>query len=209
MDDPARAALRRATDASHMRLHAHPAFVALLKGTLSRTNYAELLLRLLGFHSSAETEIARYDHHPLMAWRRRGLRPARSALIGRDLTFLGFDHAAIGSAADAGPPLPFVDNLEAALGCAWVVEGSSLGGAVLGRRLEAVLGSSGSGHGGAFFATGPDHPERWTGCCAAVERCGTNASGYVRMEAASVATFEALEAWLKPPLGPSAVNGAR
>ena len=122
----------------------------------------------------------------------------RSVQIEKDLAFLRFDKTTIESAGDAEALLPVIDSPEAALGSAWVVEGSSLGGALLGRKLEAVLGSAGPEHGGAFFGPAKDGLDRWNACCAAVELCGTDTPQYTALETASIATFDAFEAWLKP-----------
>ncbi len=190
-----RTTLRRITASAHGRLHAHPDFVGLQEGKLSRKDYAELLLRLLGLHAPIEEQLTRYDHDRVMAWRSSGSTPSRPTRLRMDLAYLGFGSASIAAAARADTLLPVIDCPAAALGCAWVVEGSSLGGAVLGQKLIAILGSTGAKHGGAFLSSIPEQADRWRGCCAAVELCGSDALGRTTLENASVATFDAFEAW--------------
>jgi heme oxygenase len=189
--------LRHATEAAHRNLHGHPAFAALLRGELSRHGYAQLLLRLLGLHAPIDRQLRRHDGHSLMAWRRIGAEPSRLSRLRQDLAVLGYGLDALAAApyADAAI-LPPMDDIAAALGCAWVVEGSALGGEVLSRQLGAILGATRAG--GRFLAFQPQQPERWRQCCAAIEDCGIDEQRRAAMVAAAVATFAAVETWLRP-----------
>ncbi|MGE0222672.1 MAG: biliverdin-producing heme oxygenase [Acetobacteraceae bacterium] len=193
--------LRNATDAAHRALHGHPAFAALLRGNLSRDGYARLLSRLLGLHDPIERRLRCHDAHPLMAWRRIGAESPRPSRLRQDLSALGIDADALALVpmADAAI-LPATDNIAAALGCAWVVEGSAMGGVVLSRHVAAIVG--GPGGGDSFFSSQPHNKERWRQCCAAVEQCGSGTRNRAIMVAAAIATFAAFQTWLIPDKSP-------
>jgi heme oxygenase len=180
-------------------LQAQPQFAALLRGTLLPKDYRRLLLRLFGLHAPIEARIARHDGEVLMGWRKIGAVPGWPARLRSDLSFLGVDQAAIDDAPSAATLLPVLDNAAAALGCAWVVEGSALGGRVMSRRLNAILGTAGAGGAGTFLATQPGQSDRWIGCCAAVEACGADPRHHIDMRNAAVAVFDVFERWLTDP----------
>lgn len=186
----ARALLRDATAGIHARLHAVPAFEALAAGRLSLAGYAELLHRLLGFHVAVEAALAAAP--PLRPYGIDLAERRRSAALRADLATLG--------RPEAGPlaPLPPLGTAARALGCLYVVEGSTLGGRQLARGLDHLL-PAGAVAGRAFLlGHGPRHGAMWQACCAAIETCGTEPGGLAGMVAAATETFAAFEAWFVP-----------
>lgn len=186
--------LREATAEVHARLHRVPVFEALAAGHLSLAAYAALLHRLLGFHAAVEAALAAAP----------SLRPygidlaerCRSDALRADLATLG--------APGAGPlaPLPSLGTAARALGCLYVVEGSTLGGRQLARGLDHLL-PAGAVAGRAFLlGHGPRHGAMWQACCAAIEACGAEPGGLDGMAAAARETFAAFEAWFAPATGP-------
>ncbi len=200
--NPARLSLRLATAAVHDRLHAQPEFAALLRGALSPEGYARLLLRLLGLHAPIEEQLARHDNEPLMAWRKIGEPRSRPARLRSDLAFLGIDQATIDAAPRADALLTGLDNPAAALGCAWVVEGSALGGRVLSLHLNTILGPARAEEAGTFFAFQPGQSNRWIGCCEAVEACGADPLRRASMVTTASAVFDLFEHWRTDPSSP-------
>lgn len=194
--DTARRTLRVATKPAHERLHTNAAFAALLRGELTRPAYQQLLGRLLGLHEPVEERLARNSADPLFAWRSAGATVSRAALLRADLAALGRAHPTIKAIPRGDALLPPLDDPASALGCAWVVEGSALGGRVMSSRVDAMLRIGQSDGGGSFFALDPGQPDRWRGCCDAVERCGAEPDGLAVMTHAAVATFTAFETWL-------------
>ncbi len=116
-----------------------------------------------------------------------------------DLTCLGVDQCDIDAAPRVDALLPSLDDPAAALGCAWVVEGSGLGGRVLSLRLAAILGAGRAADAGTFLGWQPLQSQRWSGCCAAVEACGADPLRHATMVAAAVAIFDIFEGWLMAP----------
>ncbi len=179
--------LRHATDASHQRLHLDPAMRDLFAGNLDVAAYARLLRRSLALHEPIERALERHDSSPLFAWRLAWPPPRRAALLRADLV-------ALGQAATAPAlPVPRFDTAAAALGCAWVVEGSALGARLIWRRLQDqphLAAASG------FFAADPDQPRRWAACCDALESGAADAAFRAEALAGAQATFAAFEAGL-------------
>jgi heme oxygenase len=196
-DRSPRDSLRHATDAAHRRLHEHREFAALLRGDLSRTSYRRLLFGLLGLHAPIEQRLAPHDAHPWLAWRAAGGTP-RSRRLRHDLAALGVDDAAIDAAPEAGALLPRLDDPAAALGCAWVIEGSALGAKVMAARLDTMLGADAAAC-GTFFRAEPQQTQQWRACCDSVAACGADAARRDAMLAAAEATFDAFAVWLDPP----------
>lgn len=127
---PVRLRLREATRASHDRVEGE---LRLLDGSLTPHRYREVLGRFYGYYAVLEPA--------LDAWHRReGLLdwPARRKLhlLAADLGELGW-----GGPATADLPLcaevPAIRSSGEALGALYVVEGATLGGAVIARRLRA------------------------------------------------------------------------
>jgi heme oxygenase len=195
-----RAALRRATQHAHGRLHAQPQFAALLRGELSRPAYAALLLRLLGLHAPIEARLAEHAGSRWLAWTEAAPGQNRAARLARDLRALGVGAAEIAAAPMAGAMLPPLVHPAAALGCAWVVEGSALGGAVLARRVATAPDLGGSDAGSFFRASDrrsrDEQALRWLACCRALEECGTLPGHFTAMRDAAQAIFDAFERWL-------------
>jgi heme oxygenase len=197
-----RAALRHLTQPAHDRLHAQPQFAALLRGDLRRPAYAALLLRLLGLHAPIEAGLARHAQSRWLGWAAAAPGLTRAARLTRDLRALGLEAAEIEAAPMADAVLPPLAHPAAALGCAWVVEGSALGGAVLAARLAATPGLAGTACGSFFGGVdGQDsgvQAARWRACGRAVEDCGAAPGQWVALRDAAVATFDAFETWLGP-----------
>lgn len=188
----ARTLLREATAEVHARLHAVPAFEALAAGRLSLATYVALLQRLLGFHGAVEAALAAAP--PLQPYGIELAERRRSEALRIDLASLG--------AADTTPlaPLPSLGSAARALGCLYVVEGSTLGGRQLARGLDHLL-PAGTAAGRAFLlGHGPRHGAMWQSCCAAIETCGEEPGSLAAMATAATETFAAFEAWFAPIL---------
>ena len=194
----AREALRSATGAAHLRLHAIPAFHALAEGRLPRDDYAALLQRSLGFHAALEARLAeapRLSAYGIDLEARR-----RTPLLRADLAWLGVPDR-VGMAELA--PFP---NAEAALGGLYVAEGSTLGGRLLSRGLDGILPPGLEGR-RFLLGHGERHARMWRDCCAAIERGGATEAGRSAMIGGAIATFCAFEAWFSAADRPE--SGAR
>jgi heme oxygenase len=193
--DGVRSRLAASTKAMHLRLHESAAFAGLMRGHLDRAGYVRLLQHLHGLHALADSRIAPFDDHPALAWRRRS--PAdRPSLLRDDLA--SFGQAPMPDQALAGSLRRFDTAIEA-LGCAWVIEGSSLGGRVMAGMAERLLGGR---SGIAFFQGSVTQGERWRACCDAIEAFGGQSGNFAIMENAAAHTFAAFESFLCAPRPP-------
>jgi heme oxygenase len=142
--------LRRATEDAHQTIDSDMRRGDWLS---SPSSYAAFLCRTLRFNRIVEAAVAP------VAQRIEGLGYAdrrRSPLLERDLSALA--RAGVFPILEEEhsvqvPPL-VIDGPGAALGCLYVIEGSTLGGTVLARWIESRLGYDG-GFGAVSFAARP------------------------------------------------------
>ena len=160
--------LKAATAAQHERLERRVDIVARVR---SRDAYRELLERFYGFYRPLE---ARLEPFALPV-------TPKLPLLVTDLAELGADPERLPLARR----VPAVGSLREALGVSYVLEGATLGGAVIAKLARAELGV-----GAAFFgAYGRDVARRWRAFGTVVEEHGAES-------AAAVACFEDMEAWV-------------
>ena len=159
--------LKAATTVHHERLERR---VDIERHLRSRDAYRALLERFYGFHRPIEAVLAPFA----------GAFTPRHPLLAQDITALGGEVANLPMATR----LPEVHSVRDALGVLYVLEGSALGGAVIGRMVERELGIPST-----YFAR-RGIAARWRAFGAHVERHAPAS------DRAAVATFEDMERWL-------------
>jgi heme oxygenase len=180
-------ALREGTRATHERIESVTAMRCLLAPDLSSGEYVTILRAMHAFRSAMQVHLA--PHLPHIS---ENTEPNLGILtaIAEDLAWFG----------SALPP-PYDGSLcladaKAALGALYVVEGSALGGRVIGRAVAQSLGVS-PGRGGSFFCgpTADAARQRWLAFCATLKRAGEglNQEGVTCVVAGADATFCYLE----------------
>jgi heme oxygenase len=128
-----------------------------------------------------------------------GLDPAarrKGHLVAADLAALGVDAPGLARCGH----LPATRPLARAVGCIYVVEGQTLGGRVLLRRLAARLDID-RGRGASFLdAYAGRTAERWRELAASLEAFGCRAPGEVStVVAGALEAFDRISAWLERP----------
>lgn len=188
----AMAQLRSATWPSHQRLEKRIDFAARIA---SRAAYRAHLGQLWGFHAALEPRIARCLAAPLLddLDERRKL-----PMLERDLVALGMPMAEV-AALPLCPGAPECDEGASAFGCAYVLEGATLGGRTLLPALRARLGLAEGGGADYLASYGDAVDARWDRFGAALERCCRGPHELARAAHAASATFAALEHWLCGP----------
>jgi heme oxygenase (biliverdin-IX-beta and delta-forming) len=177
--------LRRETLPDH---NAVEQSVPLMNEELDVGTYVSYLLKLHGMIAAWEEWAARNAPvwiQPLLAARQRG------QLLMLDLTWFG-----AASCGEARPTLPAMTDAAGLLGAMYVMEGSTLGGQLIARHVERVLGLT-AGQGNAYFR---GHNERtgqlWKELCDAlrtkVPACETDA-----VIAAAKAMFAVFGSWMR------------
>jgi heme oxygenase (biliverdin-IX-beta and delta-forming) len=159
--------------------------------------YAGLLARFYGLHAPLEAQLGQIE-----GYERLGItlsERTRSALILDDLATLGWSESDMGSIRYCSD-LPAIPNLERALGCLYVLEGSTLGGSVICRAVKQRLGLS-SGY--TFFAGyGERTSMMWNAFCDGLRVYSeSNPQSGDGIVAAASATFRSFRQWL--PESPS------
>jgi len=116
-------------------------------------------------------------------------------LLERDLTALGADPTSLAQLPRCRQ-IPVCDDPVTAFGCAYVLEGATLGGRSLLPVVQTRLGLT-SDLGAAFLASyGEAVSDMWRAFGVALDRCCSGERDRARAAAAASATFGALESWL-------------
>lgn len=169
--------------------------LALLDPALTVHRLGAVLVRLYGFWYANEP--------PVDTWARAGSTVARR--LGwsrrRRVDLLRDDLRALGLPAEAPPtPRPLFAAVDdaAALGWAYVAEGSALGGAVIARRLLPLTAALDTPL--RFFTPYEEGPQRpWRAYLAVLQDwVGGDAQRGQRVLVAAGSTFDALDAWVAP-----------
>lgn len=173
--------LRSATQGPHQRLHRHNGFSAVKDGKITLSDYRALLTCLYGFYLPFE--------------RAAGLDPIRSQWLQSDLAWLGVA-APVVSRIRLCKNIPRYDCPERRLGAQYVIEGSALGGRMLCRGLDPLLGVAAI-EGRRFFAgRGAGTGAAWLGFLDQLASVDADPLGRSALVSAAVETFEVFEAWL-------------
>ena len=179
----AMAELREATREHHDRIERR---VDLPSRLASLEDYRGLLARLHGFYAPIELAVAPHaeDIAGLDFHRRR-----KASLLLDDVRSLGGDEGAVAE------DLPEIASPAGALGVLYVLEGSTLGGAVIGRMARERLGVTRERGASFFGAYGGSVGSRWRAFGDAVED-HTGGTAPAEMREAAIRCFESLEDWL-------------
>ncbi len=173
--------LRAATQAPHERLHLHDGFAVVRDGTITLADYRALLIRLYGFYQPFE--------------RAAGVERIRTHWLERDLAWLGIQASGF-PRISLCQDIPRYDCLERRLGALYVVEGSALGGRLLCRGLDRLLGPA-SIEGRRFFeGRGAGTGDAWRGFLDRLASVGAESMRRAALVSAAVETFEVFETWL-------------
>ena len=182
-------ALRLATWPAHQRLEKRIDFKARLATTASYRSHIE---RMWGFYAAIEPHLASgVLKEALGDYDLRRKVP----LLTRDLLALGLNADKVADLPRCDR-VPACDDASAAFGCAYVLEGATLGGRSLMPLVQARLGLT-SERGAAFLSSyGDAVGEMWRSFGAALDRYCRSRAQREMASGAAVATFLALEDWL-------------
>jgi len=182
--------LKRETRPAHDAIEANPRLARLTAPDLQRREYLAILARLWGFHQPVEAQLCALlqELEPELDLARR----AKAGLLQRDL-------AGFGLPVEALPQCPWRLRPEPAFawGVLYVLEGATLGGRVILKRLEASLGLGPTG-GAAYYAGYGEETgamwQRFRARLAAV--CEERPHWEDRILAGANAAFAQMDAWV-------------
>ncbi len=161
---------------------------------LTKSDYSRLLGRFWGFYVPIESklnQVVGLNELPLNL-------PARQKkpLLERDLTSLDWNELAI-QALPWCADLPALDSVPHALGCLYVLEGSTLGGQIISRLLQERFGIT-PDNGGRFFASyGPDVRSMWKAFGETVTGYSTGPQVEDAIVDSAIETFAAFGRWFQ------------
>lgn len=183
------AALRAHTHDQHIRLENQQNWQS---ADFDLARYRDLLARFYGWYAPMEARLARAADWEALGYDFEARR--KTPLLADDLRALGI-------ADPAGLPrceaLPEVKDAASALGCMYVIEGSTLGGQMLTRHFKAQLGLT-PARGCAFFGSyGADVGPRWVAFRAFLAAADVSGAAEDAAIASARATFDTLGAWLQ------------
>ena len=121
---------------------------------------------------------------------------SRAHLLRNDLCARGLSDSAIASLPRCSS-LPPMGNLASALGCLYVLEGSTLGGQVIGRELARRFGIGESTGASFFLSHGSRVGEMWKEFCSVVRKHARQADSRQLAVEAAKQTFASLEDWMR------------
>jgi heme oxygenase len=176
-----RFALREATQPAHTRLHGHPGLGAVQAGTIDRMSYRALLSRLYGFYAAFEAAAE--------------LAPERSLWLAADLRTLGVADQAL-AALPRCLDLPSLETPHRKLGALYVVEGSTLGGRELAKRLDHLFGPAEMNGRRFFGGRETDTGQAWRAFTDRLDEAARQSATQAEMIAAAAETFAAFERWM-------------
>lgn len=157
--------------------------------TASLDTYRDLLVRFHGFHRAFERAAeAMAPNRDLVRSRRR------TPLLARDLSALGLSDGAIGALPQCRDLMP-LPAPAAVWGAMYVMEGSTLGGAVIARDVERRLGLCARTGCAYFRSYGRRTAAMWTSFGAALLAASAPETDDLVVETAQ-RTFDALHLWL-------------
>jgi heme oxygenase len=189
--------LKERTRVHHERTEAAPMLRALMTPEVTREHYAATVARLYGFYAPLERSLSAHREVGFVAL--AGLDLAmrtKTPSLERDLAALGLEREVLPLCDDL-PRLPTAAHV---FGCAYVLEGATLGGQIIGRHLRERLGI-GAESGAAFYAAyGKQIGPMW-------RRFGRSVDAYARAHPdrseaiveGAARTFDALGRWLAAP----------
>jgi heme oxygenase len=166
--------LRRATSARHERLHQHPLLKPILSGRVSLRQYVSILEAYYGIHEPLEERVR--EAAGLLDYKLHSGRLGHAERLACDLTYFGYTPLALGQLHRC-MHLPELSSIAALLGCLYVIEGSTLGGRVIARRVKQMLGLAEQGGCRFFSSYGTKTDAYWMLLCADLRthRLGGNA----------------------------------
>jgi heme oxygenase len=180
------ARLKSETRAAHDRIEAA---MDLDRRIASRDAYRDLLIRFYGFHKAWEEAAAGKAPDRGFFERRRKTR-----LLVQDLEALGLKSEDIIRLPQCRPLMP-LPAPEAVLGSMYVVEGSTLGGAIIARDVEQRLGLTAETGCAYFRSYGRDIAAMWKSFGAVLVEASSPEADDVIVESAQK-TFDVMHDWL-------------
>jgi heme oxygenase len=147
--------IRNKTAENHIRLEQSSILLPFSKGILTRDNYILILQRFYGFFYPLESALLALPvdtYLPDYDSRRKA-----TSLTNDLIHLLGEDFTSPALCSH----LPAVENISQAMGCLYVMEGSTLGGKMIYKRVQQQLGLDYTSGASFFYGYGTETGHKW------------------------------------------------
>ncbi|MBC7446398.1 MAG: biliverdin-producing heme oxygenase [Polaromonas sp.] len=184
--------LKAATHSRHAALESR---LPLLDAHLARSAYREFVHLFFGYYEPLEETLLAQP-----CWESIGFDYAerrKTPRLRQDLLALGDSAASLDRLARC-QSLPPLASPAQVLGCLYVIEGATLGGQIISRRLASGLGLDATSGAAFFSGYGPQTGSRWKAFCAMLESQAEQHGHHQDMVDSARQTFETLGHWLFP-----------
>jgi heme oxygenase len=176
---------------AHLKQHTHTQHIH-LEQTIDIANqiqnehqYRDVLAAFYGFYKPLEERLDTIQGLEIINFKARH----KVGLLQRDLTHLGLSESEI-EQLPLCMDLPHVESLAEALGCLYVLEGSTLGGQIISRHLQELPHSF-------FTSYGSQVGKLWTELKIAAEQFAHEPHSYDVLTTAAQDTFAKLDHWFQ------------
>lgn len=149
--------LRSETKEQHELLDSIPLLKPLGEGNLTKEQYIRVLEAFYGFFSGVEEQIESFEEMKIYLDDLHERR--KSSWIISDITTLGQNYTAVSVCKD----LPLIGKLSNAFGALYVLEGSTLGGTLIAKRVNDQLCYSQDSGASFFCGYGKQTRAKWDG----------------------------------------------
>jgi heme oxygenase len=178
-------------------IHQHQSMekvVPIFRKEFTREAYVELLESFLGFFEPVERNLA-----AIQGWQKIGLNineRMRASLLRKDLAALRQDDSETRAFAEC-VKLPRLASMEDALGCMYVLEGSTLGGQFIYRELLSRFGITPETGSKFFYGYGAQSGAMWKQFSECLSNYAQGIENQDKIVVSAVATFDAFETWVR------------
>ena len=181
--------LREATRLHHAKVEQ---YVTLHETGVSRSQYVMLLKALWGFYHPLEAALSQLDWPRDVAFATR----CKSSWLFEDLIALGHARPEIQRLPQCSR-MPTFNSAVSGLGVLYVLEGATLGGQVIARRVGPALGINDS-EGLRFFSSyGAAVGNMWRSYVAVLEEAGRCPNASAEIECTAIDTFVCFQSWFE------------
>jgi heme oxygenase len=180
--------LKAETLQSHEDLEKHPNLIAMGEGEMTLDGYADILRRFYPFWEAVEQSAYNFE----------GVKSVLPDIEDRKLSAnLLADLKALNvEPAPSYHGINWVTDLASAMGTIYVIEGSTLGGRVIVKRVMEQLKLTPQNGCSYYFGYGAETGAKWKGFMDGLAACNFSDAEADQVVAAATKTFDALNAWM-------------
>ncbi|UQZ37010.1 biliverdin-producing heme oxygenase [Paenibacillus sp. PK3_47] len=188
--------LKEETAPLHKQIEKNEYAAAIMNNSLTMDKYEAYLIKFYGFVKPVEARLSGITDSAEGVLYESARN--KSEWLERDLSALGLSEETL-SRLPLCTDLPDVSTHAKALGCLYVLEGSTLGGQMIIRMLAKYLPVDPHVNGNYFNSYGDSTREHWKAFCSELEKAADRPEAEEEMIQAAKNTFRLLDRWFVEP----------